>query len=327
MELHGYPALWRPSNSATQRTQPPHALLRICHLVYWCQTLMNCLVREAAECRISMTTRILFSVGTDLITRQQVAIPFELVHAHLSPAWDKQGSGLLISTNGLGSGNDLAEAALHATCEVIERDALALQLARDPALTMCLPPQIDLEAVSDHTCVELIERCRAAGLLLSAYNITSDIPVPVIYCRLSDAICPPFACTDGAGCHPSSALALRRAITEAAQTRLTVISGARDDLSFADYARSSPVAIRKRQDCNLIGLPIESDCPLKTAAETLAWLLSMMHSTGITMVACVALESSADGLCFVRVVIPGLEGSNSFNTISAGSSSAPCSRG
>jgi len=37
----------------------------------------------------------------------------------------------------------------------------------------------------------------------------------------------------GHGCHPCRAVALSRALTEAAQSRLTMISGSRDDVTWA----------------------------------------------------------------------------------------------
>lgn len=40
----------------------------------------------------------------------------------------------------------------------------------------------------------------------------------------------------GSGCHPDRAVALSRAVSEAAQSRLTLIAGARDDLGPEYYA-------------------------------------------------------------------------------------------
>jgi Uncharacterized conserved protein len=43
------------------------------------------------------------------------------------------------------------------------------------------------------------------------------------------------AAAAGYGCHPARQIALMRALTEAAQTRLTVISGLRDDFRGDTY--------------------------------------------------------------------------------------------
>lgn len=251
-----------------------------------------------------------FSLGIDLTTDQEIAVPFDLVHAQLKPDWFNNGQGFLVSTNGIGSGNDRCEAALHAVCEVIERDAVAIMIAKDPQLSMRSFREIDLETVSDRDCQDLIARCHAAGLQLYAYDITSDIGVPTIYCRLRDLVFSPFAYTDGAGSHPCSAVALRRAITEAAQTRLTVISGSRDDLAFSDY--SLPGAQRsssKSKEQEPIALRRDLDGPSSNVKEALCWVLSRLETCGFGTAVCVDLGSRSGELCFVRVVIPGLEGS------------------
>ena len=60
----------------------------------------------------------------------------------------------------------------------------------------------------------------------------------------------------GAGCHPDRAIALSRALTEAAQTRLTYIAGIRDDLLPAEYEEPPNAEI---VDALLDALARESD--------------------------------------------------------------------
>jgi YcaO-like protein with predicted kinase domain len=145
-----------------------------------------------------------------------------------------RGSGWFVCTsNGLASGNNVAEAKLHAFCEVIERDATTLwRLGGDRQKTA-----VDLDTVPD-SCRGLLDRFHAAGMITVIHNTTSDIGVAAFQCTVFEKDPRPEAivyATSGLGCHPSSAVALSRAITEAAQSRLALISGARDDMFRRRY--------------------------------------------------------------------------------------------
>ena len=68
------------------------------------------------------------------------------------------------------------------------------------------------------------------------------MPEPVVVPHENAAV----GMAHGYGCHPSSAVALRRAMTEAAQSRLTRIAGSRDDIQAADLESiRSPEAIQR----------------------------------------------------------------------------------
>ncbi len=128
-----------------------------------------------------------------------------------------------LTSNGLASGNVIEEALLHGLCELVERDALAA-IERDPARKR----PIDLAAAEDAHTRAATARARAAGFKLAAWDVTGDRPAPVVVVDLVAADLPQR--WRGSGCHPSGAVAVSRALTEAAQSRLTYISGARDDV-------------------------------------------------------------------------------------------------
>jgi len=122
------------------------------------------------------------------------------------------------STNGLASGNHLLEASCHAICELIERDATTLWHH--------LPPEqqgrswIRPESVDDPACAEAIRHLAAAGFEVTIWETTSDVGVAAFRCMIVEQ-----GETDGHigirdGCHPHRGIALLRAVTEAAQTRL-----------------------------------------------------------------------------------------------------------
>ena len=129
-----------------------------------------------------------------------------------------------VTSNGLASGNSRQEALLHALCEVIERHAL--YLARQPDYDW---QAIDPDSVEVEPCRALIARFIEAGMKLALYDITWETGVPVV---VADVVADDLPNVwRGCGCHPSPEVAMSRALTEAAQARLTYIAGARDDLT------------------------------------------------------------------------------------------------
>lgn len=127
------------------------------------------------------------------------------------------------NSNGLASGNDIYEAILHGLCEVVERHAWSL-VQKDP--TRLVP--IAEETVDSEHLQAIIARVRSAGLKLAMYDITWQDGLPTAFAKLVASDLP--VVWHGSGCHTSPEVALSRALTEAAQSRLTFIAGARDDL-------------------------------------------------------------------------------------------------
>jgi ribosomal protein S12 methylthiotransferase accessory factor len=141
-------------------------------------------------------------------------------------------------TNGLASGNELTEATLHALYEVIERDAISRicvngRIGLDGERCKC----VDLTTVKDGPVKELIERLARADIKLVLLRVNSCIPVDTFWAVLLDR--KPFGnCSTvniGYGTHLSAEVGAVRAITEAAQSRLTYIHGAREDLHDEAY--------------------------------------------------------------------------------------------
>ena len=116
-----------------------------------------------------------------------------------------------------------------------------------------------------------------------------------------------FSVTAGYGCHPNAARAAIRAITEAAQGRITNIAGSRDDFDPAEYsARLTP------ELAAFVELPI-STRPRFTGAEhlPLATLLDHLRSTllerGIDDILVVPVGGEALGVSVVKVFAQQLE--------------------
>jgi ribosomal protein S12 methylthiotransferase accessory factor len=185
---------------------------------------------------------IYWANALDLATGAPALVPFDAVHT----CWLQRPAGaegpFHETTNGLASGSHPVEAALHGLAELVEHDALALFAH--------LPPEararrrVDLATVDDPLVAGLLGRLAAQDFALALWDATTDVGTPVFLAALVDdgdrRAVPGF----GSGCHPDRAVAAVRAISEAAQTRLIALTGARDDLGAELFAGS--VAVRFR---------------------------------------------------------------------------------
>ena len=97
---------------------------------------------------------------------------------------------------------------------------------------------LDLASVDEPDCRALLARYEAADIAVRVWNVTTDIGIAAFVCEIRDLSADDPQRADcafqGSGCHADRAIALVRALTEAAQARLTYITGIRDDLSPAE---------------------------------------------------------------------------------------------
>ena len=253
--------------------------------------------------------------GVDLVHGEPVWLPLDVVHLDHTTGTRWTRSGFAATSNGLASGNHLLEAIEHGLCEVIERDAMTLWRLLDPPARDAT--RVDLRTVRDEACASVLARYAAAGIAVGVWEITSDVGVPAFACRILDARDEPFrrlGFAEGMGCHPSRPVALLRALTEAAQSRLTLIAGSRDDLLRGQYAelRSPERAGRFRGEILEArgtrpfddGPGVEHD----TFDADVAWEIGRLRAAGIGRVVVVDLTKPELGIPVARVVVPGLEG-------------------
>ena len=185
----------------------------------------------------------LWAEGSDLVSGRARFVPYELVHADYT-APQPAGSGLFhATTNGLGAGLFPAQAQLHALCEAVERDAVAVwRRAGGPhaAGTRATDPA----SVTDPACASLLRRCAERGVAVAIWDLTRETGIPVFLCLLlpPDGGLAGIEPELGAGCHPRAATALARALLEAAQARVTRIAGARDDFPPESYGPAARAA-------------------------------------------------------------------------------------
>lgn len=261
------------------------------------------------------TTRILWIEGTNLFDGASMLVPFEMVHADYTQPGPPGHGHFHCSTNGLASGNHVSEAQCHAICEIIERDATTLlhHMTADERSRRA----IDKTTIDDPACKKLILKMHDAGLDIVVWDTTSDTGVPSFYGLLVgpdneiQAACEHIGA--GAGCHPCKNIALARTLTEAAQTRLTYISGARDDLLAAEFEDDDRVKKHRaahefiaRTSCLRRYGDIESH-DSQSMDDDLDWLLGKLATIGLSQAICIDLTKPEIDIPVVRMIVPGLE--------------------
>ena len=250
--------------------------------------------------------------GFDLLRQEPCWLPAEIVHADYTQPLDGY---FLAGSNGLASGNHLAEAISSAVCELVERDAVALWTAS--GIRARAQRVLDIASVDDPDCLALLAKYDRAGIAVRIWNVTTNIGIPAFLCDIRDPSAEEprrLRHFHGAGSHPDRAIALARALTEAAQTRLTYITGIRDDLLPLEYEEPPHADIVDAlldallQECApdpFRGVPSFTGDDLR---QDLQWELEHLRSAGITRAVAVNLTRQEFGIPVVRVVIPGLEG-------------------
>ncbi|MBV9248798.1 MAG: YcaO-like family protein [Acetobacteraceae bacterium] len=253
--------------------------------------------------------RSLWVEARDLISGTRIWVPHELVSADFTYPQPVGAHLFQATTNGLASGNHGLEAVLHGLYEAIERDAIALWRAASNAVQDSRA--VNLGTVDGPTSRLLMRLFADAGVILRIWDVTSDVDLPVFVCLAvsDDGVEPEL----GSGCHVDADVALARALTEAAQARLTRISGARDDFAAASY-RPAVLAGRHEAARRWMSAPPRRSFAMArsvagpTLRHDLDAALNRLASAGVTCVAHVDLTQPELGIPVARVIVPGLEG-------------------
>ena len=164
--------------------------------------------------------------GRDLGTGGRVWVPSSVVYFFRRPVLFET------TTNGVATGNTQAEARLHALYEVIERDAMCA-LGEEGRLKLRERGRvIDPESVTFPLARLILDRCVAQGARVALLALPGALDVSVIWAIILSerALSTRTSINTGWGAHVNPDVALARALTEAAQSRLGKIHGARDDI-------------------------------------------------------------------------------------------------
>ena len=168
----------------------------------------------------------LVRAGSALLPAELVFMPFD--HGAAAPLFGW-------SSNGLASGNTLEEATLHALLEVMERDALAMNLARNRSR---LVANRSLPAPFRSMAAQWLE----SGVELVVRYVPNEWGLACFEAALLQPGSRRLRVHRGWGLHFHRHIALSRAICEAAQTRLVVLR--RRIANNIDEAKVGPLLAR-----------------------------------------------------------------------------------
>ncbi|MDR7142419.1 YcaO-like family protein [Rhizobium sp. BE258] len=172
--------------------------------------------------------------GVDLFSGQAMPVPLGLADSAYTfpsphPAWMPR------DTTGLAAGTSLEGAVAHACLECLERHARCEAMATPHFFDRY---QVDARSVQAGKASEVLRRLSGTGFIIGIWKIPAPHDLPVYWCHvMEDAGRAPFAPlpAEGFGCALTDDAALTSALLEACQSRLGVISAARDDISAELY--------------------------------------------------------------------------------------------
>jgi YcaO-like protein with predicted kinase domain len=273
-----------------------------------CATIVLESLPRAGTGRIDPHRPFAWTAAEDLISGTTVWLPHDLIHADLTGR-QPPGGGFVVSSNGLAGGNSLTEAAIHALCEVIERDATARWQALDRSVRA--DTRLEPGSVEDPDCAALLERLDGCGFEVGLWDTTGPTGIASVHAALLDRRDPGGHPGAGDGCHLSPTVALLRALTEAVQTRLTYIAGTRDDLDPEEFRPDVRRDRRQRHETLLKDRPARDfrelvDPSGSTLAGDLETILERLAPGGFRAAYAVDLSRPGTGLSVIRIVIPGM---------------------
>ncbi len=273
-----------------------------------------------------------WSKAFDLVTQEKCWVPSKYAGflwrelPHLSPF-------VTNDTTGLASGNTFEEAVCHALCELAERDAWTMaelgarQLPRERrSLAFGVDDKDGPDDFELYPCLDLpgddplLRQFRQTGLMPMVRDITSSLGVPTFFASVVDQSIEgaPMA-HSGLGTHPDARVALRRALTEVAQSRCVDIQATREDILPSDAKRSS-FALHTRRLTKInrnswcitpsqrtrAFSEVPSHC-FRSVKEDLDFLVQRFAANGLNQILVVDFTPHAENYSVVRVIVPGIE--------------------
>lgn len=244
--------------------------------------------------------------GWDLLREKEVYVPSNAVyHPYDSPGMSTR--LFRSNTNGLASGNVIEEAILHGLLEVIERDALSIaEFNRNPGKEIILSEE-------DGTNYELVKKFESNGVQLKLWLLPHDTSITSVVAATDDLdLKDPALLVMGAGSHLKPEIAIRRAITEAAQSRVVQIHGAREDTDRESFVRQIGYERMKRMNgfwyegAETITAGQLNDISRPTPAENIDVVLNELRKITDSAIV-VNLSRKSVGVPVVRVIVPGFE--------------------
>ena len=250
--------------------------------------------------------RLAWREAIDLASGAARLVPSHAVHC---PPPGSEPLGLAVipwTSSGLAAHPDRYAALLHALLELCERDQLARALPggfTPAAVRRHLLDPATLARAAPRTAAWRAA-LEARGFAVHLFDLSGPGRLATAAALLADREQGPVPLTAGYACRAGRDEALLAALFEAAQSRLTEIHGAREDLLGADREAAAPLlrwcgAARPARRASAM-----PDHPPRPPAEQVARLVRRLASSGSPPLA--ADLDGPPGLAVVKVLAPGL---------------------
>lgn len=262
------------------------------------------------------SVRCAWRQATELHSGRPVWVPAQGVHCPPAEAAALGPVSVAWTSNGCGAHPDARRALLHALLEATERDQLARALPggwTEEVVRRRMLGSLVLQRGAPRTAA-LARALRERGFGVYLFDVTpvartpGAVGLPLAAAVLVDEEEGPVPLTAGYACGLGRDGALLRALLEAAQSRLTDIHGAREDVAAADrstaraFAEACAGVRPKRHAEDMPDFSAEASSVVRAQRR----VLHQLRRAGFTQVAAVTLDAPVPGLHVRRVVVPGM---------------------
>ncbi len=275
-----------------------------------------------------------FVRGWDVVRDEAAFVPLAAVQC----PWTGERIFPWSTTNGIASGNTLVEAVYHALTELVERHRWSIAEARGHLRPLAIldafaggPGRFGLPMVDDPAgafvalptgCAaidDLVQAIRAPGLEPRLLVLNDGPLPPVMIATITDPLAEPPMIHLGLGCSWSPEHAAVRALSEAVQSRLVDIQGAREDVQpadgpetgFGDHGRRSTRLPTGRwfydAPSPVVAFADLDDRSSRDLRLDLTTLIDALRSTGVDRAVVVDIAPRDAGIAVVRAIVPKLE--------------------
>ena len=246
--------------------------------------------------------------GWDLLGGKPAPVPAALLSTDFTRSAAFADRPVRRTTVGLGAGSNLATACLHGMLELVEHDA-----TNRGYLTHGLfeRNKIDIGRGGE-VLAAIIRSIERAGARAAAWLLPGTVDLPCVWARIMEPVAASSKLAlpaEGFGCRFTLEEAIVEALLEAAQARLAIISGAREDLTWRFYRQDSDPHLLAHAWWQI------ADCPAKASpwdrwsppSAPLPALLDRLRSAGIRhMIATPLLDRDSLPIKVCRMVAPEL---------------------
>jgi ribosomal protein S12 methylthiotransferase accessory factor len=234
----------------------------------------------------------------ELRSERETYVPYDLISLDFSRD-GLEANPFRNTSNGYGGGSTIEHALLHAVLEVVERHIVSTGIARRI--------QVDLDVYA--LLSPFISVFRSAGIKIAVHAFDSPLGLPTFKVTVYEA---------GTGLAFSGTCtrftkdeALKSAFYEAVQSRLTHITGARDDLTQVSFDLKAGFLMPEGGGTGTIAAPVRyAEVPERSgfsdAGASCAALFDILERAGFSKVLAKDLTRADIDIPFVVAVVPGL---------------------